>query len=52
MSVIPLDKAKEAIDNFEIIYDPLKKLIVEFTISVTPASLDKIEEKTKEGEKT
>ncbi|WP_294961737.1 hypothetical protein [uncultured Flavobacterium sp.] len=51
MSVIPLDKAKEAIDNFEIIYDPLKKLIVEFTISVTPASLDKIEEKTKEGEK-
>lgn len=51
MSVIPLDKAKEAIDNFEIIYDPEKKIIVEFTISVTPATLDKVEEKTKEGEK-
>lgn len=51
MSVSPLDKAKEAIDNFQIIYDPVKKLIMEFTISVTPSSLDKIEEKTKEGEK-
>ncbi|MFD1606009.1 hypothetical protein ACFSJW_05340 [Flavobacterium artemisiae] len=51
MSVAPLDKSKDAIDNFEIIYDPLLKLIVEFTISVTPSNLDKIEEKTKEGEK-
>jgi hypothetical protein len=51
MSVTPLDKAKNAIDNFEIIYDPLLKLIIEFTISVTPSNLDKIEEKTKEGEK-
>lgn len=51
MSVSPLDKAKEAIDNFQIIYDPVKKLILEFTISVTPASLNKLEEKTKEGEK-
>ncbi|WP_347051685.1 hypothetical protein [Flavobacterium olei] len=51
MSVSPLDKAKEGIDNFQIIYDPVKKLILEFTISVTPASLNKLEEKTKEGEK-
>ena len=51
MSVSPLDKAKAAIDNFQIIYDPVKKLIMEFTISVTLLSLDKIEEKTKEGEK-
>lgn len=51
LSVVPLDKAKEAIDNFEIIYDPEKKIIIEFTISVTPATLDKVEEKTKEGEK-
>lgn len=51
MSVVPLDKAKEAIDNFEIIYDPEKKIIIEFTISVTPATLDKVEEETKEGEK-
>ncbi|MBE8723853.1 hypothetical protein [Flavobacterium hungaricum] len=51
MSVTPLDKAKEAVDNFEIIYDPALKLIIEFTISVTPSNLDKIEEKTKEGDK-
>ena len=46
MSIYPLDKAKEAIDNFEIIYDPEKKLIVEFTVDITPQNLDKIEEKT------
>ncbi|MBB4803219.1 hypothetical protein HNP37_003294 [Flavobacterium nitrogenifigens] len=51
MSVVPLDKSKEAIDNFEIIYDPIKKIILEYTISVTPASLDKIEEKTNVGDK-
>lgn len=47
MTIVPLDKAKEAIDNFEIVYDPEKKLIVEFTIDVTPQNLDKLEEKTK-----
>lgn len=46
MLITPLDKAKEAIDNFEIIYDPEKKLIVAFTIDITPQNLDKIEEKT------
>ncbi|KRD58357.1 hypothetical protein ASE40_18675 [Flavobacterium sp. Root935] len=51
MSVNPLDKAKEAVDNFEIIYDPVKKIILEFTISVTATSLDKIEDKTKVGDK-
>jgi len=51
MSVNPLDKAKDATDNFEIIYDPVKKIILEFTISVTPASLDKIEDKTNVGDK-
>ncbi|WET03588.1 hypothetical protein [Flavobacterium sp. YJ01] len=51
MSVTPFDKAKEAIDNFEIIYDPEKKLILEFTLSVTPANLDKVDDKTKIGDK-
>jgi hypothetical protein len=46
MTITPLDKAKEAIDNFEIIYDPEKKLIIEFTIDITPQNLDKMEEKT------
>ncbi|KAF2517717.1 hypothetical protein [Flavobacterium foetidum] len=51
MSVTPLDKAKEAIDNFEIVYDPEKKLIIEFEITVTPLNLDKVEEKTGNGDK-
>ena len=46
MRITPLDKAKEAVDNFEVIYDPEKKLIVEFTIDITPQNLDKLEEKT------
>lgn len=46
MYVTPLDKAKEAVDNFEIVYDPVKKLIMGFTIDITPQNLDKIEEKT------
>lgn len=51
MSVNPLDKAKEAIDNFEIIYDPVKKIILEFTISVTPATLDKLDDKINVGDR-
>lgn len=45
MYITPLDKAKEAVDNFEIIYDPEKKLIIEFKIDITPQNLDKLEEK-------
>lgn len=51
MTIVPLDKVKEAIDNFEIVYDPEKKLIVEFAIDVTPQNLDKLEEKTKVNSK-
>ncbi|MCP2026037.1 hypothetical protein L1276_001177 [Flavobacterium sp. HSC-32F16] len=51
MTITPFDKAKEAIDNFEIIYDPEKKLIVEFTIDITPQNLDKVVEKTTENSK-
>lgn len=51
MYITPLDKAKEAIDNFEIIYDPEKKLIIEFKIDITPQNLDKLEEKTEVNSK-
>ncbi|KRB56012.1 hypothetical protein [Flavobacterium sp. Root186] len=51
MYITPLDKAKEAIDNFEIIYDPEKKLIIEFKIDITPQNLDKLEEKTEMNSK-
>ncbi|WP_264551532.1 hypothetical protein [Flavobacterium sp. N2038] len=46
MSVTPLESAKDAIDNFEIVYDPIKKLIVELTVDIAPKDLDKIVENT------
>lgn len=51
MTVTPLDKAKNVFDNFEIIYDSEKKLIMEFTIMITPRNLAKIDEKTANGSK-
>lgn len=51
MSVTPLDKSKKALDTFEIIYDPIKKLIVEFSIIIAPGNLAQIEEQTKVGSK-
>ena len=50
-SVTPLDKSKKALDTFEIIYDPVKKLIVEFSILIAPGNLAQIEEQTKVGSK-
>jgi len=50
LRVTPLDKSP-ATDSFEIIYDPIKKLIIEFTITIAPQSLDKIEEKAALGSK-
>lgn len=51
LTVTPLDKSKKALDTFEIVYDPLKKLIVEFTITIEPGNLLQIEEETKPGSK-
>ncbi|RED26493.1 hypothetical protein BD847_0412 [Flavobacterium cutihirudinis] len=51
LTVTPLDKAKKALDTFEIVYDPVKKLIVEFTITIEPGNLLQIEEETKPGSK-
>lgn len=51
MSVTPLDKTKKTLDNFEIIYDPEKKLIIEFTIVTSPQTLANAEEKTSVGSK-
>jgi hypothetical protein len=51
MYVTPLDKSKKALDTFEIIYDPTKKLIVEFSIIIKPGNLAQIEEQTKVGSK-
>ncbi|MES2574964.1 MAG: hypothetical protein V4572_08475 [Bacteroidota bacterium] len=51
MSVTPLDKTKKVLDNFEIIYDSEKKMIMEFTVMVTPRTIANAEEKTTKGSK-
>ena len=51
MSITPLDKSKKALDTFEVIYDPVKKLIIEFSIVITPGNLAQMEEQTKVGSK-
>lgn len=51
MSVTPLDKTKKTLDNFEIIYDSEKKIIIEFTIITAPQTLANAEEKTSVGSK-
>ncbi|MRX39818.1 hypothetical protein GJU43_11080 [Flavobacterium sp. LC2016-23] len=51
MNVTPLDKSKTAVDNFEIIYDPLKKKIIEFSIIITPGTLAETVDKAAVGSK-
>ncbi|WP_026729226.1 hypothetical protein [Flavobacterium denitrificans] len=51
LKITPLDKSKKALDTFEIVYDPVKKLIVEYMITIEPRNLMQIEEQTKAGSK-
>jgi hypothetical protein len=51
MSVTPLDNSKTALDTYEIIYDPEKKLIVEFSVIIVPANLAEIQENEQIGSK-
>ncbi|MEO8535855.1 MAG: hypothetical protein ABI441_19020 [Flavobacterium sp.] len=51
MNITPLDNSKTAVDNFEMVYDPLKKIIVEFSIIVTPGTLAETVEKAAVGSK-
>jgi hypothetical protein len=51
MTISPLDKAKKAVENFEIIYDPEKKLIIEFSIVITPGTVAELVENKGEGAK-
>ena len=51
MSVVPLDNAKSALDTYEIIYDPEKKLIINFSVVIVPANLAEIQENEKIGSK-
>lgn len=51
MSVTPLDNSKTALDTYEIIYDPEKKLITEFSVIIVPANLAQIQENEQIGSK-
>jgi hypothetical protein len=53
MTISPINKGKKELDNFEVIYDPEKKLIMEFTFDVTQGitDKDKVEEKPVIGSK-
>lgn len=46
MSIIPLDESKGILDTFEIIYDPEKKVINEYSVKLAFKKLDLIEENT------
>jgi hypothetical protein len=49
MTITPLHASRATADNFEIVYDPVKKLIMEFTIVTAPENLAEMEENTKVG---
>lgn len=51
MNIAPLDKTKKNRDSFEIVYDPEKKIIMEFTCIFNPANTNETEEKPKIGSK-
>ncbi|MEO8239173.1 MAG: hypothetical protein ABI793_07900 [Flavobacterium sp.] len=51
MSITPLDPSKKETDSYEIVYDPEKKIIIEFTIAVTPEDLSEIKDVNKIGYK-
>ena len=51
MTIVPNEKSVKATDRFEIIYDPIQKLIIQFTINRINKDSDTIEEKTKFGSK-
>ncbi|PXY43739.1 hypothetical protein [Flavobacterium hydrophilum] len=51
MSVTPLDNSKTALDTYEIVYDPEKKLIVEFSVIILPTNLAEIQENEQIGSK-
>lgn len=51
MFIKPTKLSDKVMDSFEIVYDPEKKLIIEFMIVTTPETAIKIEDKTNVGAK-
>lgn len=48
---IPVEKTKEPLDDFKIVYDVKRKLIIEVTATVSPETLSTVEENTAKGTK-
>ncbi len=51
MTVSPIDNVKEMLDDFTILYDRKKKLIIEASSYVSPMTVAKLKEKTTVGSK-
>lgn len=51
MTVTPIDNAKQMFDDFTILYDRKKKLIIEASSYVSPMTVAKLKEKTAVGSK-
>ena len=51
MSATPQDNAKGLVDDFKIVYDPEKKMIIEVSSVISPATLAKVKDKTAVGSK-
>jgi hypothetical protein len=51
LSIVPLDDSKTALDTYEIVYDPEKKLIIEFSVIIEPKNLSEIVENEQIGAK-
>lgn len=51
ISAVPTEEASGLLDDFSIIYDPDKKLIIEVSSTVSPIVLSKVKEKTSNGSK-
>lgn len=51
MTIIPTAESKGLLDDFTVIYDPKKKLIIEVSSVLSPSTMTKVEEKTTSGSK-
>ena len=51
ISAVPTDNATGLLDDFSIIYDPKKKIIIEVSSAISPLVLSKIKDKKRDGSK-
>jgi hypothetical protein len=51
MTAIPFDETKALLDDFTIIYDKKKKIIIEVSSTISPTTFSKVEDKKSVGSK-